>query len=157
MSVLMNFLSELIWAYIKLFSRASEDVVVLVSGKKSEQTYEDQIDLLMAQLSEASSQVDRVLLEMQTAAKQREADISMLEQKFKELLSRKENLEPLVADLEQKRLSNETLREFRGIIDETLSTTISKTERSSNRQNFVYFVAGLLLSVPIGILVNVVS
>ena len=119
--------------------------------KRDVQTYEGQIGQLMAQLSEASSQVDRVLSEMQSTIKQRETDVSALEQKSKELLSRKEDLERLVEDLEQKRLSNETLHEFKRSVDETLS----KSERRSDRQNRLYFFAGLLLSIPISIITGI--
>ena len=94
-------------------------------------------------------EVDGLLQEMQQTIKEREIAVTQLETKLADLNQRTESREKLMKDLEEKRLSQEVIQDILG--------TFEDTERRTSRQNWYFFIAGVLLSIPVGFLINMAS
>lgn len=148
-------ISAVFGVYGELGAQIADEIYFRLTGERliEKKTYEEKITDLMHRLSNASEEVDEVLREMQTTIASRATVVNQLEQQFSELSERKDKLEKLISDLEQQKLSHDVVRDFLGSVE----TTFEQSERRSSRQNLVYFIAGLLLSIPIGIGINLLT
>jgi flagellar biosynthesis chaperone FliJ len=121
--------------------------------QQTEGTYAERLNTLTTRLSEASAEVDSILGQLQTEAKEKEAIVTSLEEKFTELTSRKSQLETAIEQLEQIKdaspLVDELTRNVEGKLD--------KDAKSARKREIVIFMLGFLIGLPFSIISDVVA
>ncbi len=151
--MLIDLLAGVLGAYNSVAYEIVDSIFLKFTGKhlngKDPESFEEKIIRLMERLRTSSTEVDGLLQEMQQTIKDREIAVTQLETKLADLNQRTESREKLIKDLEEKRLSQEVIQDILG--------TFEDTERRTSRQNWYFFIAGVLLSIPVGFLINIAS
>ena len=119
--------------------RKSADKIEVVS-------YKEKMGHLVSNLSSATSEVDKILEEMEVAAQNREESLKILETKLSELTKREEEMKSKIESLEKIPLP---------AIEHFLQET-EKSERRSAARDYILFTAGILASAAFSIFLKIV-
>lgn len=121
-----------------------------------EESYQDKLKRLQTSLISASAEVDSLITEMQAVVNERTAIVTSLEQRHSQLLQDTEQLENLLQDLDQKRLSAPILESVIRDVEQRISEESSKSEKRNRRREMIIFAAGLFLGFISDVLASLI-
>ena len=146
--VLIGAVISLAASAISFWVRQSREAAELARSRKEAGTvsFREKMEKLTASLSSASSEVDKILEEIQGVSQQREESLRNLEAKLTEFASREQQLKNRIETLEKIPLP-------------AIEYFLHETERSERRsaiRDYILFGAGVIVSAIVSIILRLI-
>jgi len=150
----MNILAAVIAAGVGLITTAlaSTEVIrkllrLLRGQPEPSRTHSERLSELTANLTSASAEVDSILRELSTVAKEKEASIKLLEAALSALREEEQEVKDKISALEKTPLP----------VAEHFAKLVRSGEKRGAARDYVLFGAGVLVTTVITIIIQVVS
>lgn len=148
-TLLRDLVSRFTW--LAPVQEALERIGVVEVPRAPEGNFSERIQRLTASLTEASTDFEGLLHEMEEVATRREAAVSELEAKLTELSRREEELQTRINTLSQTH--PRAAQEFIALLEKEQA----KGEKRSARRDYALFAAGVVVTILLTFLFNAIG